>query len=255
MADSGPVTAVPVVLVSQHKENYTGPIIRPSDLPSAKFKYDIWHELQRNTLNADDLKYPRIRKGPHPEDRHDIQDTDVEEDEETGKQDRRWLATKRNHRNEHENWEDSKLVNLSYQNLGDSYQVNNLMRVVGRLQLCVELQLTSNELRDLSSIRLPQCKMLNLTSNHIRSFKDLPACKVLQHLNLTENNINSLDGIERLKTLKSLLLTRNPVSYSFDYRPRVFRGLSNLCVLDGIPKLKEDEELDYPNEKGSCTIC
>ncbi|XP_039274382.2 uncharacterized protein LOC120348330 [Styela clava] len=265
MTREGGTIAVPTLVLSQHREG-SDAFIKPSDLPSAKFKYDVWHDIKNNTIDADELKNPRIRKGPYPSDRDDenssssSSSSDSESDDEESvkkkrKMDRNWLKFRRNHRDEHENWEEAKIVNLSYQNLGDSFQINNFMRVIGMLRTCVELHLVSDELRDLSRISLPMCKVLNLTSNHLTSLKDLPSTKVLQRLNMTENNIKTNDGLEKLKRLKTLHLTRNPISYSFDYRPHIFKKLPTLEALDGTPKLEDDDHFDYPVQKDTCSIC
>ncbi|CAG12350.1 unnamed protein product, partial [Tetraodon nigroviridis] len=133
-------------------------------------------------------------------------------------------------------------LNLSYQDLGDPFQRQNFLRILRRLIRVEKLQLVSDCLTDLSSVRLPRCKMLNLQQNHLVGLRQLPKLPVVEHLCLSENAIGSLGGLGALgkAPLRSLSLVRNPVSFTADYRARVFACLPKLEVLDGIPKLPED---------------
>ena len=135
-------------------------------------------------------------------------------------------------------------MNLSYQALGDPYQLKNFERVLMRLLRCTKLQLMDNSLTDLSRVSLPNCTELHLNRNCFQSFKKLPKCPNLEHLNLTENNISKLNGLSSLKKcpLKSLVLTRNPVEYIGSFRHKVFSALPQLELLNGYPKLPEDNQ-------------
>uniref|UniRef100_A0A8D2MDI3 Uncharacterized protein n=1 Tax=Zonotrichia albicollis TaxID=44394 RepID=A0A8D2MDI3_ZONAL len=141
-----------------------------------------------------------------------------------------------------ENWENCAELNLSFQDLGDLYQVENLKRILHRLIRVEKLWLVDNSLTDLSAIRLPRCRELNVNKNHFTSFKQLPKVPQIQHLSLAENNITSLSGISdfRHTPLESLILKRNPCEFQERYRQLVFSNLPNLKILDGIPKLPED---------------
>lgn len=51
-------------------------------------------------------------------------------------------------------------LNLSYQDLGDPFQSENFLRILRRLIRVEKLQLVSNSLTDLSSVRLPRLEPL-----------------------------------------------------------------------------------------------
>ncbi|XP_077203939.1 uncharacterized protein LOC143842578 isoform X2 [Paroedura picta] len=207
-----------------------------SPLPSDSFKYLTWHELDEHDVQGSQIRCPRVREGPSGEDcffrgKHHIHYTrkDVTEKEKRGKR-------------LQENWEDCISLNLSYQDLGDLYQVENLKRILRRLIRVERLWLVDNSLTDLSAICLPRCKELKLNKNHFTSFKQLPKIPEIQHLSLEENNIESLHGLSGLRNtpLESLVLRRNPCEFHENYRQLVFSKLPNLRMLDGIPKLPED---------------
>jgi len=141
-------------------------------------------------------------------------------------------------------WFTLQAVNLSYQALGDPYQLKNFERVLMRLVRCKQLQLIDNSLSDLSRVCLPNCTVLHLNRNCFQSFKKLPKCPNLENLNLTENNISKLNGLSSLKKcpLRSLVLTRNPVEYITNFRHKVFSALPQLELLDGYPRLPEDSQ-------------
>ncbi|XP_071076867.1 acidic leucine-rich nuclear phosphoprotein 32-related protein [Desmodus rotundus] len=141
-----------------------------------------------------------------------------------------------------ENWEDCKNLNISFQDLGDPYQVTNFNRILRRLIRVETLWLVDNSLVDLSAVRLPSCRVLNMDKNHLTSFKQLPKIPHIQRLSLAENHIETLTGLSGLRhtPLESLVLKRNPCEFYQNYRKRVFSCLPNLKVLDGIPKLPED---------------
>ncbi|XP_053479387.1 protein tilB homolog isoform X3 [Ictalurus furcatus] len=141
-----------------------------------------------------------------------------------------------------ENWENCTELNLSYQDLGDAFQLENFRRILRRLIRVERLQLVDNALCDLSSIRLPRCKSLNLHQNHLKSLAQLPKIPAIEHLCVSENNIRSLAELKLLEhtPLHTLTLKHNPCEFLEDYRSRVFSYLPNLKVLDGIPKLPED---------------
>ncbi|XP_061490482.1 leucine-rich repeat-containing protein 23-like [Rhineura floridana] len=133
-------------------------------------------------------------------------------------------------------------LNLSYQDLGDLYQIENCKRILRRLIRVERLWLVDNSLTDLSAIGLPRCKELKLSKNHFTSFSQLPKIPEIQHLSLDENNIETLQGLSTLRhtPLESLVLKRNPCEFHENYRQLVFSNLPNLKMLDGILKLPED---------------
>lgn len=108
-----------------------------------------------------------------------------------------------------------------------------------------KLQLASDWLTDLSSVRLPRwdppslraalfllptsasccpgrCKALNLQQNRLEALRQLPKLPEVELLCLSDNAVSSLGGLGALGTapLRSLSLSRNPVSFAPDYRAR-----------------------------------
>ncbi|XP_071608830.1 dynein regulatory complex subunit 3-like isoform X2 [Heliangelus exortis] len=189
----------------------------PFPLPSDSFKYLNWCDIEDHDVPGDQLYCPRVREGPT--------------DEELFFRGEELLLKKR-----------KQELNLSFQDLGDLYQVENFQRILQRLIRVEKLWLVDNSLTDLSAIRLPRCRELNVSKNYFTSFKQLPKIPQIQHLSLAENNIMTLSGISdfRHTPLESLILKRNPCEFQERYRQLVFSSLPNLKMLDGIPKLPED---------------
>ncbi|XP_063060454.1 uncharacterized protein LOC134453599 isoform X2 [Engraulis encrasicolus] len=229
-------------------------------LPSNRFRFISWHRLEESDVRGDQLSCPRVREGPSEEELYL-----------RGEQYALYASGSRRGRRRRgeedqvqkweerlqENWENCVELNLSYQDLGDPYQLENFIRILRRLIRVERLQLVDNALKDLSSVRLPRCKYLNLHRNHLTSIRQLPKMPQIQHLCLSENGIGALGELSLLGAtpLQSLTLRRNPCEFLEDYRPRVFSCLPKLCVLDGIPKLPEDS-VPSPMSAASrlCTI-
>lgn len=225
-------------------------------LPSSRFKFVSWHRLQEIDVTGDQLTCPRVREGPSEEELFLAEGDDVLL--ERGRHRKREEGQRWEERLQ-ENWENCLDLNLSYQDLGDPYQQENFLRILRRLIRVEELQLVDNALTDLSSIRLPRCRSLNLHRNHLRCVRQLPKLPAVEHLCLSENAIETLGGLGALggTPLQSLTLTRNPVTFTPDYRTRVFSSLPKLQVLDGIPKLPEDSvppRLHLPETTRMCNI-
>ncbi|XP_053929898.1 protein tilB homolog isoform X2 [Cuculus canorus] len=189
----------------------------PFPLPSDSFKYLGWCDIEKHDVRGNHLHCPRVREGPSEEELF------FRGEEHTLKKRKQEL-------------------NLSFQDLGDLYQMENFKRILQRLIRVEKLWLMDNSLTDLSAIRLPRCRELNVNKNHFTSFKQLPKIPQIQHLSLAENNIMTLSGISdfRHSPLESLILKRNPCEFQERYRQLVFSSLPNLKMLDGIPKLPED---------------
>ncbi|XP_051637861.1 uncharacterized protein LOC127468583 isoform X2 [Manacus candei] len=207
----------------------------PSPLPSDSFKYLGWCDIEEHDVRGNQLRCPRVREGPPEEELF------LRREEHTLKK-RKVTDTEKWEKRLQENWENCAELNLSFQDLGDVYQVENFKRILRRLIRVEKLWLVDNSLTDLSAIRLPRCRELNVNKNHFRSFKQLPKIPQIQHLSLAENNIMTLSGISdfRHTPLESLILKRNPCEFQEKYRQLVFSSLPNLKMLDGIPKLPED---------------
>ncbi|XP_076853536.1 uncharacterized protein LOC143508793 isoform X2 [Brachyhypopomus gauderio] len=215
-------------------------VILVLELPSNRFRFISWHHLEEHDIRGDQLACPRVREGP--EDERCVRGEEVSPRNVGGRRRRRRDEAQRWEERLQENWENCVELNLSYQDLGDPYQLENFTRILKRLIRVEHLQLVDNALRDLSSVRLPRCKRLNLHRNHFTSFGQLPKVPALQHLCLSENRISCLGELWLLGTapLQSLTLKHNPCEFLEDYRSRVFTCLPKLKVLDGIPKLPED---------------
>ncbi|XP_053163020.1 uncharacterized protein LOC128349873 [Hemicordylus capensis] len=207
-----------------------------SPLPSDSFKYLTWHELEDHDVQGSQIRCPRVREGPSEEERffrgeHHTLPTRKQMTEKN-----KWEQRLQ------ENWENCMSLNLSYQDLGDLYQVENFKRILRRLIRVERLWLVDNSLTDLSATCLPRCKELKLSRNHFTSFKQLPKIPEIRHLSLDENNIETLHGLSDLRhtPLESLVLKRNPCEFHENYRQLVFSNLPKLKMLDGILKLPED---------------
>ncbi|NXA07010.1 AN322 protein, partial [Sapayoa aenigma] len=205
-------------------------------LPSDSFKHLGWCDIEEHDVRGNQLHCPRVREGPSEEELF------FRKEEHTLKKRKQVTDTEKWEKRLQENWENCAELNLSFQDLGDLYQLENFKRILRRLIRVEKLWLVDNSLTDLSAIRLPRCRELNVNKNHFTSFKQLPKIPQIQHLSLAENNIMTLSGISdfRYTPLESLILKRNPCEFQEGYRQLVFSSLPNLKILDGIPKLPED---------------
>ncbi|XP_048836783.1 uncharacterized protein LOC125711657 [Brienomyrus brachyistius] len=230
--------------------------IAVTPLPSSRFKYLSWHKVDENGVQGNQLICPRVREGPPEEELYLREQEGVHEDVRRRRR-RRAGEKERWEERLQENWENCVELNLSFQDLGDPYQLENFFRILRRLIRVEKLQLVDNALRDLSSIPLPMCKSLNLHRNYLTSVRQLPKIPQIQQLVLSENGIEALGELVLLGAtpLHSLTLCRNPCAFLEDYRARVFSCLPKLKVLDGIPKLPEDcVPRSPPAPSRTCTI-
>uniref|UniRef100_A0A670ZDY6 Uncharacterized protein n=1 Tax=Pseudonaja textilis TaxID=8673 RepID=A0A670ZDY6_PSETE len=183
-------------------------------LPSDTFKYVTWHELEEHDVQGSQICCPRVRKGPSEEEC-------FFRGEEYGRCARKKMTEKERWEQWlQEDWENCVSLNLSYQDLGDPYQIDNSKRIICRLIRVERLWLVDNSLTDLSAICLPRCKELKLSKNHFTSFRQLPKMPEIQHLSLDENNITALNELSALRyaPLESLILKRNPCEFQENYR-------------------------------------
>ncbi|XP_006861917.1 PREDICTED: uncharacterized protein LOC102832351 [Chrysochloris asiatica] len=185
-------------------------------LPSDAYKDLTWHKIEQHDIQGSQLRCPRVREGPSEEEllygEKEITMPSIKRVLEKNKW-KTWLQ---------ENWEDCTNLNISFQNLGDPYQIENFKRILRRLIRVQTLWLVDNSLVDLSAIRLPSCRVLNLNKNHLTSFKQLPKIPQIQHLSLAENKIETLTGLSSLQCtpLEALMLKRNPCEFHQNYRKR-----------------------------------
>ncbi|XP_078616011.1 uncharacterized protein LOC144884522 [Branchiostoma floridae x Branchiostoma japonicum] len=251
-------TTVPLILVTSHRDDTTSKLGSQASfkqLPANRYCYTSWHEVRNAEVKGDQLNCPRIREGPREKERtfYSLRDEDGNPIHHDRKGKKRM-----DYRNKMENWENAVSVNLSFQDLGDAYQRENFIRVLKRLIRAEELQLMDDSLTDLHAVSLPRCKYLNLSRNFLPSLKKLPRLPVVEHLYLEQNNISSLDGLDVLRKapLQSLHLRSNPVSFTVNYRQRVFQILPNLKSLDGVKRLPSDSVFDSEEEPSRmCVIC
>lgn len=159
-------------------------------------------------------------------------------------------SAKTKYQHKMEDWENAKSASFCYQELSNKYQRSTFYNILGRLRAVEHLHLTHNELQDLSSYSFPRCEVLNLNNNFLYSFKNLPSIPKIRYLALEDNDIDSFNGLSKLRssTIEELCLNGNPVTFQINYRPKVFQILTQLKVLDGIPKLQSD--LEFQSEEG-----
>ncbi|XP_010604991.1 uncharacterized protein LOC104850007 isoform X1 [Fukomys damarensis] len=187
-----------------------------SSLPSDSCKYLTWNKIEQHDIQGSQLHCPRVREGPSEE------ELPFRQVRCTLPPKRRILEKTKRETWLQENWEDCMNLNISFQDLGDPYQVENFKRILRRLIRVETLWLMDNSLVDLSAIRLPSCRILNMNKNYLTSFKQLPKIPRIQHLSLAENHIETLAGLSSLQCtpLESLILTRNPCEFHQNYRKR-----------------------------------
>uniref|UniRef100_A0A2K6GT34 U2A'/phosphoprotein 32 family A C-terminal domain-containing protein n=1 Tax=Propithecus coquereli TaxID=379532 RepID=A0A2K6GT34_PROCO len=185
-------------------------------LPSDSCKYLTWHKVEQHDIQGNQLRCPRVREGPSEEELLFRQAECALPPRKRVLKKSKWETWLQ------ENWEDCKNLNISFQDLGDAYQVENFNRILRRLIRVETLWLVDNSLVDLSAIRLPSCRILNMSKNHLTSFKQLPKIPQIQHLSLAENHIETLTGLSSLRCtpLESLILKRNPCEFHQNYRKR-----------------------------------
>ncbi|XP_006822565.2 uncharacterized protein LOC102809781, partial [Saccoglossus kowalevskii] len=101
-----------------------------TQLPSHKLRHSVWHDLRETDVKGNELNCPRVRKAPEKKEHNLYRVTDEDGNKlhhsKVGKD-------KLDHRNKTENWENCTDVNLSYQDLGHRYQLENFVRVLKRL--------------------------------------------------------------------------------------------------------------------------
>ncbi|XP_061166523.1 uncharacterized protein LOC133175431 [Saccostrea echinata] len=252
-------SAVPLTVVSAYKhlrESGEGTHNVPQ-LPSHRFQYSVWHDLREACLTGTMLKAPRVREGPPEKDKAFYK---MRDEEDKVIHHSRTGASRDSYRHTMENWENAKSVSLCYQELQDSYQRSSFNAILGRLQNVEHLYLTDNTIQSLKWKSFPKCEVLNLNNNFIYSFSELPSIPRIRSLMLEDNDIQSFSGLSKLRSspIEELYLNGNPVTFTINYRPKVFQILTQLKVLDGIPKLQSDLEFQseerLPTKSSQCTI-
>ncbi|XP_046850167.1 leucine-rich repeat-containing protein 49-like [Xenia sp. Carnegie-2017] len=224
---------------SKHSHDY-GQQFLP--LPSSKYRYTKWYDVDSMEIKGNMLKSPRIRRAPIGYNISTLQHDQKQK--------------RLNYQSKLECWETCEAVNLSFQELGHSYQLRQFLAVLQKLIRCESLQLMDNGLTDLRNIYLPRCKHLCLQRNYLSNFKKLPKTPMLEHLSLQKNNIASYEGLSALRktSIVSLNLKDNPIEFDPWYRKRVFQIIPSLQFLDEIPRLNNEESDDITNDRSKCCI-
>ncbi|KAG8511518.1 DnaJ subfamily A member 1, partial [Galemys pyrenaicus] len=109
-------------------------------LPSDSFKYLTWHRIEQHDIQGSQLRCPRVREGPPGEElllKHEECAMPLQRKVPEKIKWKTWLQ---------ENWEDCTNLNISFQDLGDPYQVENLKRILRRLIRVETLWLVDNSL-------------------------------------------------------------------------------------------------------------
>ncbi|XP_022343535.2 uncharacterized protein LOC111136738 [Crassostrea virginica] len=242
-------SAVPLTIVSAYKHlRESGDIgNNQTELPSHRFQYSVWHDLREACLTGTQLKAPRVREGPPEKDKafYKLKDEENKVIHHSLKG-----SSRNNYRQKMEDWESAKSASFCYQELDNNYQRSNFRSILGRLRSVEQLYLTDNGLQDLSSFSFPRCEVLNLNNNFLSSFKHLPSIPKIRILTMEDNDVDSFNGLAKLRssTIEELYLNGNPVTFQINYRPKVFQILTQLKVLDGVPKLQSDLEFQSEEE-------
>jgi hypothetical protein len=124
-----------------------------------------------------------------------------------------------------ERFEETTVLNLSYQELGDPFQLKNFHRILSRLSAVRRLTLTDNFITSLRRFSFPDLNALFLQRNNIKSCKALPKAPKLEILDLSENLVTSSSGLGRYKALTTLRMDGCPISYAENYYASVQKVL------------------------------
>lgn len=125
---------------------------------------------------------------------------------------------------------------------------NNNLKEMNFLEEFTNLQtlvLSFNEIKVISGLdQLTQLTRLDLNHNFISKIEALDSLKSLKSLNIANNWISDFNDIEYLAStttsLEELHLKCNPISSNKNFRAQIFRTMSFLARLDGVPKTPRD---------------
>jgi len=183
----------------------------PLQIPSCKLDFSVWQykhppkasQQLVKAVNAS-LKVPEDHM--KPDQSHDTEDAVLQE------------------------------LNLSYQDLGDRYQMIYFKKVhsIQSIQNVRSIDLSSNSFTDLSGFTFGSVERLSLADNKLSSFDQLPDAPKLLDLDLRRNNFLSAEGCSAYPKLERLVLLDNPMEYKENYLKRVkVRAPLSLKYLDG----------------------
>eukprot|EP00696_Hemimastix_kukwesjijk_P013188 gnl/Hemi2/26553_TR8923_c0_g1_i1.p1 gnl/Hemi2/26553_TR8923_c0_g1~~gnl/Hemi2/26553_TR8923_c0_g1_i1.p1 ORF type:complete len:275 (-),score=116.82 gnl/Hemi2/26553_TR8923_c0_g1_i1:140-964(-) len=131
---------------------------------------------------------------------------------------------------------DIRDLNLSYQDLGQQYQMKNFKAFLSSLQNVRSLNISHNQLYDLKDVYIAHVQTLYLNNNKLKRFKQLPNCPRLKVLNLADNLIEDVEDLEWCEFLEELTLRGNPIAMRRDYLEYMRDAAPRtLKLLDGLP--------------------
>lgn len=132
-----------------------------------------------------------------------------------------------------------KVLNLSHQCLGDPYQFEAFVTFMDINKSVEVLNLTDNELDDITDLDLPNVKKLYASRNNFPSFQMLPPLPNVEAMYLNNNFITSFEGLteERFPKLTRLSILHNPVEEhgEEEMRRRALKRIPRLVWLNEVP--------------------
>eukprot|EP00755_Sulcionema_specki_P006205 Sspe_Gene.34821::Locus_16908_Transcript_3_4_Confidence_0.400_Length_1816::g.34821::m.34821 len=182
-----------------------------------------WTDIKGVKNPVEDIRAPRIREAPYQDQlimksmrfREAVKIRALEDEE-----------VKRIH-----------TINLSYQDLGDGYQADNLTTFLDMNRGVERLALTDNQLITIGQVHLPFLKVLHLSRNQFLTFNTIPAFPSLERMHLSYNFISNMEGCDNGKypRLVELTLKGNPISDDKNYHKLVKRAVPTVTTLDSYP--------------------
>lgn len=130
-------------------------------------------------------------------------------------------------------------LNLGYQALGDPYQYEAFVTFMDLNRNVKVLNLTDNELEDITDLNLDSVVRLHLGNNNFVSLDALPSLPNCEELFMTENFISGFRGANneqghKFPKLRVLNVVHNPVALYPGYRRKLKKEIPSLQYIDGI---------------------
>ena len=129
------------------------------------------------------------------------------------------------------------VINLAHQTLGDPYQYEAFVTFWDINKGAHTLNLTDNELDDITDLDLSSVRKLYLSRNNFSSFWMLPDLPNCEELYLNDNFITGVRGLSknRFPRLRKLALVNNPLEELDKYKSKVISELPELEWLNDEP--------------------
>lgn len=127
-------------------------------------------------------------------------------------------------------------LNLGYQALGDPYQYEAFVTFMDLNRNVKILNLTDNELEDITDLNLENVVRLHLGNNNFVSLEALPPLPNCEELFMTENFLSGFQGIkkENFPKLRILNVQHNPLALMPSYRRKLKTAIPTLQWVDGM---------------------